>query len=78
MIAGWSNSAGNWVVIKSWKWSRRRKYSAVIVTLCVTAGQKVAKGQQIGYVGSTGYSSGAHLHFQVELNGTAVNPNTYL
>ena len=76
VIAGWSNSAGNWVVINHGNGlvTKYMHHSAI----CVTAGQKVAKGQQIGYVGSTGYSSGAHLHFQVELNGTAVNPNTYL
>ena len=76
VIAGWSNSAGNWVVINHGNGlvTKYMHHSAI----CVAAGQKVAKGQQIGYVGSTGYSSGAHLHFQVELNGTAVNPNTYL
>ena len=76
VIAGWSNSAGNWVVINHGNGlvTKYMHHSAI----CVSAGQKVAKGQQIGYVGSTGYSSGAHLHFQVELNGTAVNPNTYL
>ena len=74
--AGWSNSAGNWVVIN---------HGNGLVTkymhhsyLCVSTGDYVEKGQQIGGVGTTGFSTGNHLHFQVELNGVAVNPDNYL
>ncbi len=76
MIAGWSDSAGNWVVISHGDGlvTKYMHHSA----LAVSAGQTVEKGQQIGYVGNTGNSFGAHLHFQVELNGTAVNPYSYL
>ncbi len=44
----------------------------------VKEGQKVEKGQQIGLSGTTGYSTGNHLHFQVEENGVAVDPLLYL
>ena len=47
-------------------------------SLTVAPGQKVSQGQQVGTMGTTGSSTGVHLHFEVYKNGSRVNPDPYL
>ena len=51
---------------------------AHLSALDVPMGKRVEAGQHIGKVGSTGNASGSHLHFEVRLNGKAVNPRKFL
>ncbi len=74
--AAFGSSVGNMIVID---------HGNGIVTkymhhskMYVKAGDYVVKGQQIGLAGTTGHSTGIHLHYQVEVNGSPVNPLPYL
>ena len=73
--AGWNNSYGNCVYIDHGGGYVTRYAHAS--SLAVSQGQTVTKGQTIAYVGNTGDSFGAHLHFEVILNGTLKNPMSY-
>lgn len=71
-----SKGYGNHIIIK-----HDGKYSTLYghcQTLCVSAGNKVKKGDVIAKVGSTGDSTGPHLHFEVRVNGKAENPQNYV
>jgi murein DD-endopeptidase MepM/ murein hydrolase activator NlpD len=46
--------------------------------ITVTQGQEVQQGDVLGTVGSTGHSTGPHLHFEVRINGVAQNPSDYV
>ena len=74
--AEYDNLAGNWVLIDHEN-GLTTKYMHFSHTF-VKGGQEVTKGQQIGLTGTTGRSTGIHLHFQIEENGVAVDPTTYL
>ncbi len=73
---GSSWSYGKYVIIDHG--NGLQTYYAHCSSLAVSVGEKVYQGQTIGYVGSTGRSTGPHCHFQVKINGTTVNPLAYL
>lgn len=75
-IASYDWSSGYWVNINHGDgFSSRYLHMTHYV---VSAGQKVSQGQLIGYVGSTGTSTGPHLHFGIYYNGVSQNPAAYL
>jgi murein DD-endopeptidase MepM/ murein hydrolase activator NlpD len=53
-------------------------YYAHLSSMDVRPGQRVSRGQKIGGMGTTGASTGVHLHYEVRINGRAVNPMTYI
>jgi murein DD-endopeptidase MepM/ murein hydrolase activator NlpD len=74
-FAGTQNGYGNVVVLKHWN-----NYSTAYAHMSRFAtnlrkGQKVSQGDLIGYVGSTGWSTGAHLHYEFRVGGQSLDPN---
>lgn len=72
--AGWSNGYGNLVVISHG--NGVETYYGHCSQLYVTKGQTVSSGSKIAAVGSTGRSTGPHLHLEIRKNGSQINPQT--
>lgn len=73
---GWNGGYGNTVLINHGN-GKKTRYGH-LTTLYVKVGSKVEKGENIGTMGSTGRSTGPHLHFEVVINGTRYNPLNYI
>lgn len=75
VTAVYSSSYGNYVAISHG--NGNSTLYAHMSRLAVSSGQSVSKGQVIGYVGSTGWSTGPHCHFEIRVGGQLVNPASY-
>lgn len=76
---GCGGGYGNYVAIShgTYQGSTYKTIYGHMSRTAVSVGQNVKKGQVIGYVGSTGWSTGWHLHFEIVKNGVQVNPSNY-
>ncbi len=74
--AGYRSDYGNYIIVNHGNGMRTRY--AHCSKLYVKRGSKVVKGQTIALVGNTGRSYGAHLHFEIMVNGNLVNPLNYI
>ena len=74
--AGWGGGYGYVVYINHADGNQTRY--AHLSKVLVKAGQTVSQGQKIALSGNTGISSGPHVHFEILVNGTQVNPMKYL
>lgn len=75
-FAGWGTGYGNQIVVNHGG-GKKTRY-AHMSKFYVSVGDKVTKGQAIGEMGSTGWSTGPHVHFEVIINGTKYNPLNYI
>ncbi|CZR07176.1 M23 family metallopeptidase [Trichococcus ilyis] len=78
LVAGYHNSWGYYVKIDHGNGLQTLYAHMEAGSLRVAPGQKVSQGQQLGIMGTTGDSTGVHLHFEVYENGVQVDPEPYL
>lgn len=82
LVAGWSTGGYGYYVTINHGYLNGNYYTTLYAHMkqrpSVKAGQTVKKGQVIGYVGSTGDSTGPHCHFEIWVNGSPKNPRNYL
>ncbi len=71
---GWNGGWGNYVMIDHG--NGMQTLYAHMSSRAVSVGQTVSRGQTIGYVGSTGMSTGPHLHFEMYINGSRIDPQS--
>ena len=76
IFTGWKNGYGNVVMIDHGK--GLATLYAHLSSIFVSVGQDLAEGQPLGKVGSTGWSTGNHLHFEIRKNGKALNPTGFV
>lgn len=78
--AGWKGGYGKAIMINHGNRNGKNLVTLYghLSRISVSVGQNVSKGEVIGYEGSTGYSTGPHLHFEVRVDGAPVNPLGYL
>ncbi len=74
--AGWNGDYGYCVLLQHPD-GRQTRYAHLNKVL-VSAGESVSQGQKIGLSGNTGRSTGPHLHFEMIINGSRVNPLDYV
>nr|WP_232372771.1 M23 family metallopeptidase [Acuticoccus mangrovi] len=72
--AGWKAGYGRWTLIRHKNGYATGYGHQSRIAKGIKPGVQVKQGQVIGYVGSTGFSTGPHLHYEVHVNGRPVNP----
>jgi murein DD-endopeptidase MepM/ murein hydrolase activator NlpD len=76
VFAEWGGGYGNLVIVEHGdEW---RSYYAHLTKIVVEVGQEVRQGELLGGAGTTGYSTGPHLHFELRYHGRPVDPHIYL
>ncbi len=75
-FAGWENGYGRLIKVQH-AFGIETRYGH-LSQIEVNVGQKVSRGEKIGDMGNSGRSTGTHLHYEVRLSGTAVNPMTFI
>ncbi|MFC3570276.1 DUF5930 domain-containing protein [Paracoccus simplex] len=76
IFAGWQRGYGNLIKIQH-ELGTETRYGH-LSKIRVKAGQKISRGSRIGDMGNTGRSTGSHLHYEVRVNGRAVNPMSFI